>query len=257
MLHSILLLVLLLTSAYQVRPPEDIVKRRGALLAAKTYQGRRGQAMPYRWFVPQEYDQQKKYPLVVYLHGGGGIGRDNLKQIQGGNGFLIDLFTSAQTQTKYPCFVIAPQSHDEGWVGYDDTTPSEQLGRVLELIEHLQQTYSIDRERLYVAGQSLGGFGTFGLLTLRPNLFAAAVPICGGGDEAKAGLMVNVPIWAFHGEKDEAVSVERSRRMIAAVRKAGGKPKYTEYRGEGHLIWQKVVREPELLPWLFSQRRAR
>jgi predicted peptidase len=90
---------------------------------------------------------------------------------------------------------------------------------------------------------------------MQPGKFAAAVSVCGGGDESKAGTIAHLPIWAFHGEQDEAVRVERSRNMIAAITRAGGKPKYTEYKGEGHLIWSKVVREAELLPWMFNQKR--
>ena len=88
-------------------------------------------------------------------------------------------------------------------------------------------------------------------------MFAAAIPICGGGDEAKAPRLSSVQIWAFHGEKDEAVSVERSRRMIAAVREAGGKPRYTEYKGAGHVIWDEVFSEPDLIEWVFAQSKSK
>jgi predicted peptidase len=176
-------------------------------------------------------------------------------QIKGGNEFLIDLFTKPESQAKHPCFVLAPQSHDEGWVEYDNITPSTQLGLVLELLESLQKEYSIDERRLYVLGQSLGGFGTFAIICERPDLFAAAVPICSGGDESKAPQIANLPIWVFHGDKDEAVNVERSRGMIAALKRAGGKPKYTEYHGEGHIVWSRVASEPELLAWMFGQTR--
>lgn len=233
----------------------EIRPSRESLMAGKTYQGRQGRTIPYRLFVPGKYDRQQRYPLVLYLHGGGGLGSDNLKQIQGGNGFILDLFISPQTQARYPCLVVAPQSDDEGWVEDNSITPSDQLRLVLGLIEHLQQTYSLDRARLYIAGQSLGGFGTFAIMALRPDLFAAAVAICGGGDESKVRAMARVPVWAFHGDQDESVSVEESRSMIAALRRAGGRPKYTEYKGEGHIVWPKVVSEPELLPWLFNQRR--
>jgi len=235
----------------------EIRPSRESVMAGKTYQGREGRTMPYRLFVPGKYNRRQKYPLVLYLHGGGGLGRDNLKQIQGGNGFILDLLISSRSQARYPCLVVAPQSDDQGWVEDDDITPSDQLRLVLGLIEHLEQTYSLDRARLYVAGQSLGGFGTFAIMALRPDLFAAAVPICGGGDESKARAMARVPVWAFHGDQDESVSVEESRSMIAALRQAGGKPKYTEYKGEGHIVWPKVVSEPQLLPWLFNQRLAR
>lgn len=223
---------------------------------ARTYRGH-GRTMPYRLFVPDNYTRHRKYPLVLFLHGGGGRGVDNLKQIQGGNGFIIDLFVKLESQATFPCFVVAPQSpQQEGWIEYDSITPTNQLQSVLELIGHLERSYSIDSDRLYVLGQSMGGFGTFAMITLQPQMFAAAVSICGGGDERNAAKIAHVPIWAFHGERDEAVRVERSREMIAAMMRAGGRPKYTEYKGEGHLIWSRVVKEHELLPWMFRQKRA-
>jgi predicted peptidase len=125
----------------------------------------------------------------------------------------------------------------------------------LEVLEHVKKTYSIDAERVYVAGQSVGGFAAWNLVAEYPQLFAAAIPVCGGGDETKASRLVATPIWAFHGERDEAVSVERTRNMIEAIRKAGGHPRYTEYKGMDHVIWERVFSEPELLPWVFAQKR--
>jgi len=212
--------------------------------------------MPYRLLVPENYQANRRYPLVLFLHGGGGRGVDNVKQIQGGNGFIIDLLIKPESQARFPCFVVAPQSpQEEGWIEDDSITPTNQLRLVLELMEYLEKSFSIDRNRLYVLGQSMGGFGTFAIITMQPEVFAAAVSICGGGDESKTGRIAHLPIWAFHGEKDEAVRVERSRNMVAAITRAGGKPKYTEYKGEGHLIWSKVVNEPELLSWMFAQKR--
>ena len=233
-----------------------VAQKREDILVAKVYKSSQGRSMPYRLYVPENYDKQKKYPLVLYLHGGGGRGDDNRKQIEGGNGYLVDLLVSRSTQAKYPSIVVVPQSPGEGWVGFDSITPTSYLNLVLDLIKDLDSSYSIDTDRRYVLGQSMGGFGTFAILTMQPNMFAAAVPLCGGGDESKAGQIAHIPIWAFHGELDQAVKVERSRNMIAALTKAGGKPKYTEYKGEGHTIWTRVVMEPELLPWMFSQKRS-
>jgi predicted peptidase len=126
---------------------------------------------------------------------------------------------------------------------------------VLELLHDLEGTFNLDTQRLYVTGQSLGGFGTWSVISEHPEMFAAAIPVCGGGDESAAPKLTKVSIWAFHGEKDEAVSVERSRKMIGAIRRAGGTPRYTEYKGAGHVIWDKVFGEPELLPWVFAQNR--
>jgi len=238
-------------------PSACLGNQRESILAAKTFKNVRGETLLYRLFVPENYDRNKKYPLVLFLHGGGGRGNDNRKQIEGGNGYLIDLFTGTETQSKFPSFVVAPQSpRQEGWIEYDSITPTRQLRLVFELIEELQKNYNLDSSRFYVAGQSMGGFGTFAIIAEHPSLFAAAVAICGGGDEAKAALFTKTSVWAFHGEKDEAVNVERSRNMIAAIKKARGRARYTEYAGEGHLIWSRVVKEPELLPWLFSQRLA-
>ena len=233
-------------------------QEREKILSAKVFKNAQAETLLYRLFVPNNYDGKKKYPLVVYLHGGGGRGTDNLKQIQGGNGYLIDFFTQAETQARYPSLVVAPQSPmQEGWIEYDSITPTRQLRLVFELIRDLQRSYSIDSSRLYVSGQSMGGFGTFAIVSEHPSMFAAAVALCGGGDESKVARLVGTPIWAFHGEKDEAVSVERSRNIVAAIRKAGGQVRYTEYAEADHLIWSKVVREPELLSWLFAQRRTR
>lgn len=231
-------------------------QKREKVLVAKVFKGSQGRTMPYRLYVPENYDKHKHYPLVLYLHGGGGRGDDNRKQIEGGNGYIVDLLVARSTQAKNPSIVVVPQAPDEGWVSDDSTTATRYLSLVLDLIKDLDSSYSVDSNRRYVLGQSMGGFGTFASITMQPKMFAAAVPLCGGGDESKAEQIAHIPIWAFHGELDQAVKVERSRDMIAALAKAGGKPRYTEYKGEGHTIWTRVVKEPELLPWMFSQKRS-
>ena len=223
---------------------------------ARVYKSARGETLLYRFFVPRNYNPKRKYPLVVWLHGSGGRGGDNLKQIGGGNTIGSQVWTKPENQSKHPCFVVAPQCPtDETWASGNPVKPTRRLELVVELIERLKNQNSIDGERLYVAGQSMGGFGAWALITEYPKMFAAAVPIAGGGDESRAALMKDVPIWVFHGEADEAVSVTRSRNMIEAVKKAGGSPRYTEFKGADHLIWSKVFSEPELLPWVFSQKR--
>jgi predicted peptidase len=240
-----------------VVPTISWAQEREKVLSPHVFKNAKGETLPYRLFVPQDYDRKKKYPLVVYLHGGGGVGDDNLKQIQGGNGYLIDFFTQVVSQTHYPAFVVAPQSKGDGWIerALSKPAPTRQLRLVVDLIADLQRSYSIDGSRLYVAGQSLGGFGTFAIVSEFPKLFAAGVPLCGGADESKVLSIIKTPLWVFHGEKDEAVPVDRSRRIVAAIKKAGGNVKYTEYRGGGHNIWLKVVQEPALLSWLFAQHR--
>ena len=243
-----LALVLLAATVLGARPREEV-------LEAKVFHAADGRSMPYRLFIPEDYTAQKKYPLILFLHGGGGRGSDNRKQIDGGNGYLVDLLVSPDAQAKHAGIVVVPQSSSLGWIGYDSVTPTGELELVLELLQQLERTYRIDADRRYVLGQSMGGFGTFAIVTLNPDLFAAAISICGGGAERKAARIAHVPIWTFHGDRDPVVPVERSRSMVAALAKAGGKPRHTEYQGEGHLIWSKVVREPDLLDWMFAQVR--
>ena len=232
-------------------------RSREQVLEPRVFRASDGRRMPYRLYVPHDRADPKPCPLVLFLHGGGGRGSDNRRQIEGGNGYLVDLLVSPETQAKHACIVVAPQSSRIGWVDYDSITPTDQLHLVLELLGHLERTYPIDRDRVYVLGQSMGGFGTFAIMTMRPDLFAAGIPICGGGDESKAAKIAHIPIWAFHGDRDSAVVVERSRNMVAALKRAGGAPRYTEYAGEGHVIWSRVVRDPDWLDWMFAQRRER
>lgn len=213
--------------------------------------------MPYRLFVPRTYNKQRKYPLVLWLHGGAGRGNDNVRQISGGNEIGAHVWTQPENQSRHSCFVLAPQCPDnESWATLDTAIPTRQMQFALEILQNLQRTLAVDSDRLYVAGQSLGGFGTWAVISHHPEMFAAGVPICGGGNESEASNLVRMPIWAFHGEADQAVGVERSRRMIAAIRAAGGRPKYTEYQRAGHVIWARVFSEPELLPWVFEQTRT-
>ncbi|HYH09454.1 MAG TPA: prolyl oligopeptidase family serine peptidase [Thermoanaerobaculia bacterium] len=217
------------------------------LLAAPAFEAHTYESMPYRLLVPENYDRKRSYPLVLWLHGGAGRGTDNVKQIRGGN----ELGATVWTRAKTPAFVVAPQS-PEG------TTWTPHLPRVMALLQELTRTYNIDRERIYAAGQSMGGYAVWELVARYPASFAAAVPLCGGGDVRNAPKLVSTPLWAFHGAHDRAVPVERSREMIAAIRRAGGKPRYTEYSDVDHVVWTRAFREPELLPWVFSQvnRRA-
>jgi predicted peptidase len=225
---------------------------------AKLYQNARGQQLPYQLFSPREYDGRQAYPLVLWLHGGAGRGDDNQKQITGGNSFGSRVWTRPEYQKRNPCFVVAPQCpNNQVWASAQERAqPSQQLLLALELLSELGKTFHLNMRRFYVTGQSLGGFGTWGAILYRSDMFAAAIPVCGGGDEAQAAKLRAMPVWGFHGEIDQSVPVERSRRMIEALRQAGGAPRYTEYKGAGHVIWERVFQEPKLLPWVFEQKRS-
>jgi predicted peptidase len=211
------------------------------------------QVMPYRLFVPSGYDKTRAYPLVIWLHGGGSAGDDNLGQISLDNKLGTHFWTRKENQDKHPAFVLAPQSQG-AWDSNGDTELSEELKNVLEILAIVRKDYNIDANRLYVAGQSNGGVGAFGLITKKPGLFAAAIPLCGAGNTSLAPRAAKTAVWAFHGEKDDIIPAEHSKKMIAALKKAGGNPRYTEYKGIGHDIWELVFKEPDLEEWLFAQK---
>lgn len=200
--------------------------------------------MPYALFSPSGAG---KHPLIVYLHGSGGLGSDNQKQFTGANRFGLLLWALPETQRMQPSFVVAPQT-DRGWVGNGAVA-------VADLVTTLRRELAIDERRVYVLGNSMGGGGTWHLLAHRGELFAAAAPICGSKTGETGGENPRIPVWNFHGDADDTVNVQISRDRIAARRKAGGSPRYTEYRGVGHNVSRWACTEPALPEWLFAQRR--
>ena len=232
----------------------------GAEFQSHVYIGDTGGTLPYRLLEPAGYDTAKgPYPLLIFLHGAGERGTDNRLQLTHG----APLMRRAAAQ--YGCFVLAPQCPPEKiWAGrhWKDKNhrltakPSQPMRLLLGLVDKIEKQYAIDPDRLYVMGLSMGGFGTWDLVQRHPGRFAAAVPICGGGDETLTEPLVALPIWVFHGDKDLAVPVARSRRMVEAIRSAGGNPRYTEYPGVGHNSWDSAFAEPQLLDWLCGQKRT-
>jgi predicted peptidase len=222
------------------------------------YKDAAGKELPYRLLRPAKVEVGTKYPLVIFLHGAGERGTDNEKQLIHG----VPQFVRRREQ--YPCFLIAPQCPGpQKWVEVDwsaatHTQPEKpgDAGRmVLELIEKSLKDLPIDEKRVYVTGLSMGGYGTWDLAARKPEWFAAIAPVCGGADEATAAKIKDLPIWAFHGAKDSAVKPERSRNMIAALKKAGGNPKYTEYPTVGHNSWDNAYGDPAFYEWLFAQKK--
>jgi predicted peptidase len=217
--------------------------------------------LKYRLLPPKEYDADQKYPLVIFFHGAGERGDDNEKQLVHG---MAD-FASDDVMQNHPCFVAAPQCPDgvqwvdTPWTADSHTMPKEPtlpMQLSLELIGVLEKKFSIDANRIYVTGLSMGGFGVWDAIQRQPKRFAAAVPICGGGDPAYAKQIAHVPVWAFHGDQDTAVKVERSRNMIEAIKEAGGSPRYTEYPGVGHNSWAATYANRDVYAWLFAQKRS-
>ncbi|HNW97392.1 MAG TPA: prolyl oligopeptidase family serine peptidase [Bacteroidales bacterium] len=217
-------------------------------------------SLPYRFMRPQQCDSSKKYPLVIFLHGAGERGNDNTMQLTNG----AKKFASDSNREKYPCYLLAPQcAKGFRWTETDwklpshtmPSSPSIYLKRTMLLLDSLIKNLNIDTNRIYITGLSMGGFGTWDAICRWPEKFAAAVPVCGGADTAKAAVVKNIPVWAFHGEMDKLVMVSRSRNMINAIIKAGGNPKYTEYPGIAHNCWVNAYAEPEMYKWMFAQSR--
>ena len=182
---------------------------------------------------------------------------DNLAQLDNG---VSALFASAAVRREFPAVVIAPQCPDgEGssWSNWEPGKPQITIPTrlVLEIVEAACQEFPIDRARMYIGGLSMGGFGTWNVIEEFPDLFAAAFPICGGGDPKRADRIAQLPLWVFHGAKDEVVPPSRLREMVRAIQDAGGHPGYSEYPDVGHGSWTNAFEEPQLLPWLFAQRK--
>jgi predicted peptidase len=219
-----------------------------------------GLTLRYRLFTPPGAAAEPLPPLVLFLHGAGERGDDNAAQLKHG---VIEFH---RRQPIHPCLVLAPQcpagrkwvevdwGHQDG-AGTFPAEPSEPLKLALAVVDGLIAAGKVDPERVYVTGLSMGGYGTWYAAGMPGSRFAAAAPVCGGGDPRWAKRYVGLPIWAFHGDDDRAVPVGRSREMIEAIRAVGGEPKYTEYPAVGHDSWTRTYADDAFHEWLFAQRR--
>jgi predicted peptidase len=205
-----------------------------------------GQTMPYVVYVPRDYTAKKRWPVILFLHGAGERGDNGLAQSQVGIGAAVRM-----NPERFPCLVVMPQApRSGGWRG-----PSNELA--LKALAEVVRKYKGDRERLYLTGLSMGGYGTWAIAAEHPDMFAAIMPICGGGDPAAmAAALKSLPIWVFHGDADTSVPVVRSRDMVKAITDAGSTSiKYTEYPGVGHNSWDKAYADAEAITWLLAQKR--
>jgi predicted peptidase len=221
-----------------------------------------------RILTPVNFSPSKKYPLVVFLHGSGERGIDNEKQLTWG----ADIFLDSLNRNRYPAIVLFPQCPpNETWANTIRTEVKDSLGGfrldtlaklknstklLLNFIDTLAAGGGIDKQRIYIGGLSMGGFGTFEILWRRPDLFAAAIAICGGGTPEKVSSYApKLPIWVFHGDADAVVPVGNSRIMVTALRSAKMSVTYTEYPGINHDSWKNAFAEPKLMDWIFSQKK--
>lgn len=219
-----------------------------------------GQVLNYRLLKPKDFKSTSIYPLVIFLHGAGERGDDNKAQLVHG----MKEFCKPQWREKFPCYVLAPQCpKEQKWADIDWTKPgvelpskiSRSLEITLQVVDQMIENATIDKERIYITGLSMGGYGTWDALVRRPDFFAAALPICGGGDPNTAAQIKHIPIACFHGSNDTAVTPDKSRKMIEALRQSGSKPVYVEYPGVGHDSWTQTYADEDNIQWLFDQRR--
>lgn len=198
-----------------------------------------GTDQQYLLFVPEKYDATKEaWPLMVFLHGSGERG-DNLDLVKVHGPPKI-----VETKADFPFIVLSPQcAKDRRW------NPDD----LVAMIDDLASSLRVDKERIYLTGLSMGGYGTWTTAAKYPDRFAAIVPICGGGDPASAEKLKNIPCWVFHGAKDGAVPLAKSEEMVEAIKKAGGEPKFTIYPEAGHDSWTESYNNAELYTWLLKQ----
>lgn len=217
-----------------------------------------GTCLPYRLLTPSDTAVSCKYPVILFLHGAGERGSDNEANLM----YIDKVFAGDDFMRSHPCYVIVPQCAENfRWCETDWTLPyhtmparmSKYLSAANELLDSVAALPRADKSRLYVTGMSMGGFGTWDIITRYPDKFAAAMPVCGGADEKMACRLKNIPVRTFHGASDKLVKVQRSRNIANAIRACGGtKISYTEFPNMGHLIWNKVYSNPENLEWLMS-----
>lgn len=218
-------------------------------ITGKFEKGTSPQGLNYQLYGNPKWKGTERYPIVIWLHGAGQSGSDNESQMGG----ATKAFVTEENQAERPCFILAPQCPNRE-IGFKNEVASQ----VMALIADLTDKLPIDETRIYLTGSSMGGSGSWNLATQFPGLFAAVVPLCGGGDPKLAAVLKETPIWAFHGDKDIDVPLERSTSMVDAIVAAGGeKAKISILEGEGHLIAAGVYAKPELHEWIFQQRLAK
>jgi predicted peptidase len=260
--------VLILSATYSNDNPARAVSGTLNGFTTRAFTDSNGITVTYYLHVPQGYDPTKKYPLVLVLHGGGEHAQATSSPAKNRalvlDQFYVHVWTSTAIQQKWPSFVVVPQLvGDARWVDVPGHTgsytlasaPSNGLLAAKEIVDDLQRQYTaIDPSRRYVTGISMGGYGTWEAIERWPTYFTAAIPMAGAGDPSKAAEIAHLPIWDFHGAKDTVAPVSGSRDMIAALRAAGGDPRYTEYPTMTHGVWQTAYSMPSLFTWLFAQR---
>jgi predicted peptidase len=216
--------------------------------------------LPYILDEPIVVEESNLYPLVICLHGAGGRGDDN----SGGGCYAYDILKQKRYRKKFPSYILVPQCpKGEQWVdtpwragnySIDEIEISVELQFVSNLIDSVIANYPIDKERIYITGQSMGGFGTWDMILRRPELFACAIPVCGGGDPSQADRIKDLSIWIFHGNDDDVIPASASREMFLSLQLVNSQVLYTEFKGVKHASWIPAWNNKKLVKWMFKQR---
>ena len=197
----------------------------------------------YLLFIPQGYNERKEpWPLIMFLHGAGERGEDLALVKYHGPAKIVE------EKKDFEFIVVSPQCPKSSW------WPKE-LEVLTNLLDEICRNYNVDRERIYLTGLSMGGYGTWSLACEHPERFAAIAPICGGGEPLLGVRLKTLPVWAFHGGKDQLVPPAKSEEMVKAVTDAGGDAKLTVYPEAGHDSWTQTYNNPELYEWFLKHRR--
>jgi len=200
----------------------------------------------YLLYLPKDYgkDKERKFPLIMFLHGAGERGDDiNRVKIHG-------IPKIVEQKEDFPFIAVSPQCPETSW------WPIE-IDALKALLDEIMEKYAVDQDKIYLTGLSMGGYGSWALGIAYPDKFAAIVPICGGGNADKVTVLKNVPIWVFHGAKDGVVKLEESDKMVNALKNAGGNVQFTVYPDADHDSWSATYDNPELYEWLLKQSRKK
>ncbi|GLB52821.1 phospholipase [Neptunitalea chrysea] len=223
--------------------------------------------LQYQISYPDNFSEEKEYPVVLFLHGAGERGSDNTSQLTHGS----SMFMSDSIRKKYPAIVIFPQCpKDSYWVNADvdrssyplnitfktGGEPTTALKLVMELMDDVVNKKYVNKDRIYVMGLSMGGMGTFEIISRKPEMFAAAIPICGGANPETASVYATtIPLWIFHGSQDNVVAPKYSINMVSSILEKGGYPQFTLFADANHNSWDATFAQPGLLAWLFSKHK--
>ena len=202
----------------------------------------------YLLYLPKEYgsEKDKKYPLILFLHGAGERG-DDLNKVK-----VHGIPKIIEREDDFPFIAVSPQCPANSWWTFES-----ELIALNALLDDIVSKFSVDEDRIYLTGISMGGFGTWALAMKYPERFAAIVPICGGGDPKNISAIKDIPAWVFHGAKDNTVKLEESEKMVNALKECGGNVQFTVYPDADHDSWTVTYDNPELYKWLLEQSRNR